>query len=167
MDNQTIGFSECITIAADGVFYVGVGVDDYATIKVDGNIVVQMDVLAMNAFIQAHGYPSAVATPFRFWHIYPVTLTAGSHVLEIIGTNLVTVAAMGAEIYNATKAQIIAATSYVDFGPQLIFSTKDFIGSPVQSGSSGIGYSCPNGFSLKYCESPIVCVRTLTTPILY
>lgn len=167
---QTIGFAVCIDAPEDGIYYVGIGVDDLATIKVDGNIVLQMDITAMYTYLAANGYPLASAltgVPFRFWNVYPIFLNKGFRVLEIIATDLLSPAALGAEVYEATSAEIQAATSYGDLGSKLIFSTKNFIGMPVQIGSDGIGYTCPSGFSLKYCDSPISCVRVLRTPVLY
>jgi hypothetical protein len=169
--SQTIGFATCLNILTAGTYYVGVGADNYATIKLNGVTVLNMDPTAMTTFLAANGYPLATSHPgevaHRFWHLYPVELLTGIQVLEVIGTNTGSVAAMGTEIYNATSAEIQAATSYVDLGSQLIFSTKDEIGNPVQLGSDGIGFTCPVGFSLRPCFSPVDCVRILTTPVLY
>lgn len=164
---QTIGYSACITLDEPGTYYVGAAADNYSSIYLDGNLLLQMDPVAMSTFLAANGYPLATTYPtestFRFWHIYPVQLQAGTQVLEIIGTNTGSIAAMGAEIYSASAAEIISATSYVDLGSDLIFSTKDVIGDPVQSGSDGIGYSCPVGYSLVLCDGPAYCTQTLTT----
>jgi hypothetical protein len=165
--NQTLGYSVCITVAVDTIMYVGMGMDNFGIIRLDGvNIVVQ-DVTALQTQYNAI-YPGiGPAVTFKIWHIYPVLFIAGSHALEIVGTNVSGVAAMGCEVYNLSPAAIAAATSYGSMGAGLIFSSKDYIGMPVQLGSNGIGYSCPPGFSLKYCDSPITCVRTITTPVLY
>jgi hypothetical protein len=72
-----------------------------------------MDPVAMADYFDTHGFPGiGEDLTFKFWHIYPVNLSAGDHVIEIIGHNDASVAAMGAEIYNLTSAQIQAATSY-------------------------------------------------------
>lgn len=171
LSNQTIGYAVCIDVEEAGIYYVGVGVDNYVTIRVNGVTVLDMDTSAMTAYLAANGYPLSTTYPgevtFRFWHIYPIQLMAGTQVIEIIGVNTGSIAAMGVEIYKATSSEIQSATSYVDLGAALIFSTKDEIGSDVQLGSDGIGYSCPTGFSLRPCASPVDCVRILTTPILY
>jgi hypothetical protein len=62
---------------------------------------------------------------------------------------------LGAEIYNNTAAELIAATSYADLN--LIFSTKDYVGQPVQLGTDDLGYTCPSGYSLAACVEPYVC----------
>lgn len=173
MGPQTVGFSVCANLPANGTYYVGLGCDDFGQIKIDGTTIVMQDRAALGAFLQANGYPmlNPAGVCFDFFHIYPVALTAGSHVLEIIGNNVSGstpgAADLACEVYDLTPAQIAAATSYADMGAGLIFSSKDFVGMPIQLGSGGIGYSCPNGFALKFCDSPIVCVKTISTPILY
>lgn len=166
--SQTIGFSVCVTVPLDGVYYIGTGSDNYTSINVDSINIITMDPVAMGAYLSANGYPGVgVESTFRFWHIYPVFLNAGTHILEVIGNNISSVASIGVEIYNASSSDLQAATSYIGLGAKLIFSSKDFIGSPIQLGSDGIGYSCPSGYALDLCGSPIVCTRFVKTPILY
>lgn len=163
---QTVGFTVCVTLPEQTTYYVGCGADNWITIKVDGNVVVDMDASAMGIFLAANGYPAAsIDAPYRFWHIYPLVLNAGDRVIEIVGNNEVAPppnpAAMGVEIYNSTQAEIETATSYGDFGADLIFSSKDYIGQPVQVGSDGFGYTCPSGYSLVLCDGPAYCTQTL------
>lgn len=173
---QQIGFSVCIEAPEDGTYYVALGCDDIGQVNVDGATIVLQDRAALETYIQAHGYsypggldPAQVT--FNFWYIYPIFLTKGSHVVELIGNNTSGTipggASIGCEIYLLTPSEIAAATSYADMGVGLIFSSKDYIGRPIQLGTGGIGYTCPSGYSLKYCDSPIVCVKTITTPVLY
>ena len=163
-DGQTIGFSICITAPIAGTYYVGTAGDNFNSIFIDGVNVITQDPLAIATYLNSHGYGGlSTEVTFRFWHVYPVMLTAGSHVLEVIGNNISDVASMGAEIYNAKSADLHAATSYIALGSKLIFSTKDFIGQPVQIGSGGIGYSCPAGTSLVLCDGSPFCRQTLTT----
>lgn len=162
-NDQDVGFAVCITVPTTGTYYVGTGADNWSIIRLDGNTVVEMDPTAMAAYLNTHGFPGiGVDLAFKFWHIYPISLSAGDHVIEIIGHNVSSVAAMGAEIYNLTSAQIQAATSYVAMGSGLVFSTKDEIGEDVQVGSGGIGYTCPTDYSLVLCEGPAFCRQILT-----
>lgn len=163
MDNQTLGFTQCVTLPENGIYYIGVGVDNYASIYVDGNLVLQMDATAMGVYWSANGYPGlGPEGTFRFWNIYPISLSAGNHVLEVIGTNISGIATLGTEIYDTTKAGLISATSYTDLGSSLIFSTKNVIGESVQVGNGGFGYTCPSGYSLVLCDGPAFCTQTLT-----
>lgn len=157
--NQDIGFGVCIEITETKTYYVAIACDNYGIIKLDGVTIVQQNVAALAA-----QYPLAgLLVTFRIFHIYPVELTAGSHILEMFGHNDSGTAALGCEIYNNTSAEIAAATSYS--GLNLVFSSKDYFGQQVQIGSGG--YTCPSGYSLKTCESPFVCSRILTTPVLF
>lgn len=156
---QTIGFGICITIPTEKVYYVGIGCDNYGIIKLDGVTLLQQDPAGLAA-----QYGVGPASTFKIWHIYPVELTAGPHFLEIIGYNDSGPAALGCEVYDATPAELNAATSYAALGSKLIFSSKDFIGQTIQLGSDGIGYTCPAGYSLSSCDGPTpVCKRILTT----
>lgn len=164
--NQTIGFSVCIVAPVTGTYYVGIGSDNFASIFLDSINVLNMNAAAMGVYLSAHGYAGVgVESTFRFWHIYPIVIPAGTHVLELIGNNVTSVASLGAEVYENTSADLIAATSYGALN--LIFSTKNYIGLPIQEGNMNIGYSCPVGYALSLCSSPIVCIKTVTTPILY
>lgn len=157
--DQTVGFSRCIDITETKTYYIGIACDNRATINLDGTTIVSQNEAAVNAQFGITG------ACFKVWSIFPVTMAAGSHVIELIGYNVSSSAALGAEIYDNTPAEIIAATSYGDLN--LIFSTKDYIGMAVPIGSGGIGYSCAAGFSLSICDSPIVCKRTIVTNVLY
>jgi hypothetical protein len=173
---QTVGFSVCIDIPTDGVYYIGMGCDDFGQINIDGVTVLMQDKTALIAYFDANGYPTPIGLDpqqigFNFWYIYPVTLIGGSHVIEIIGNNssgtLPGAADLGCEVYNLTPAEISAATSYASMGAGLVFSSKNYVGMPIQLGSGGAGYSCPAGYSLKFCDSPPGCVQIVTTPVLY
>lgn len=150
LSDQQIGFSVCINVPETKNYYIAVGADNYAIVKVDGVTILSQNRTAMDA---QYGTPGG-SGPLRVWAIYPIVLSAGTRVLELIGVNgpepIPNPAAIGAEIYNNTSAEIISATSYADLN--LIFSTKDYIGQPIQIGTDGIGYSCPDDYSLVMCD---------------
>jgi hypothetical protein len=156
--NQDIGFSVCINIEESKTYYVGIACDNYGIIKLDGTALVTQDVAALDIEYPQCG---ALSSTFKIWHIYPVDLTAGFHILEVIGHNVSAFAAMGAEVYDNTEAEIRAATSYGQLN--LIFSSKDYVGQPVQIGTDDAGYTCPDGYALNSCDTPYVCVQILTT----
>lgn len=159
MNNQDIGFAVCIEIPETKTYHVGIGCDNFAIIKVNGEIVVQQNEAAIDA---QYGN---VGSCFKVFHIYPVVIPAGSTIIELIGHNVSSAAGLACEIYDNTAAEIAAATGYG--GLNMIFRSADYIGQPVVLGTGGLGFSCPAGYSLRACESPISCVRLLTTPILY
>lgn len=166
-DNQDVGFTICINALVAGTYYVGCFADNYIIIDVDGTNIITMDPTAMASFLSTNGFPGQDdQVTFRWWHIYPITLSAGFHVINVTGHNDAIPAAMGVEVYNLTSAQIQAATSYPSMGTDLLFSSMNFIGQPVQIGTGGIGYTCPSGYSLVLCNGPAYCTQTLTTPVI-
>jgi hypothetical protein len=161
MDNQEVGFGVCLDFTEDTTVYIGIGCDNYGIIQLDGAVVIQQDPVVL-----AIEYPSAGSLVcFRIWHIYPVLIPAGSHILELIGFNVSGPAALGVEVYNNTAAEIAAATDYT--GLNLIFSSKNYVGQPVQIGTGNVGYTCPATYALQTCSSPFQCVKIVTTPVIY
>jgi hypothetical protein len=59
---------------------------------------------------------------FKYWHIYPVTIFEGDHILELYGLNNSDDAGFGCEIYNNTAQQLITATTLNDLN--IIFSSS-------------------------------------------
>lgn len=157
--DQQVGFAVCINIAETKTYYVGIGCDNMGIIKLDGVTLITQSQSALDTQY------SAVGASFKVWHIYPVIIQAGVHILELIGYNVSGAAALGCEVYDNTSAEIIAATSYANLN--LIFSSKDYVGKPVQIGSNGIGYTCPADYVLNYCGSPVTCRKLVTVPVLY
>lgn len=155
--DQDLGFSVCVDLATTSLYYIGMAADNRCRIVIDGVVIVDQDVGEL-----ADNYPPGDdRVSFQIWFIYPVTLSAGPHIIELIGHNDGGPGAMGAEVYHNTAAELMAATSYDDL--DLIFSTKDYIGQPVQLGNNGVGYTCPGGYSLAACADPVVCRRIITT----
>lgn len=153
--NQDIGFSICVNIVTPQTYYIAFGCDNYGILRIDGNTIIQQDPTALDS---QYGI---IGAPFHVWHIYPVDLTVGQHIIEMVGHNVAPPAAIGAEIYQNTISEITAATSYGMLN--VIFSTKDYVGEDVQLGTDGVGYTCPTGYSLVFCEGPAFCRQVLTT----
>jgi hypothetical protein len=143
--NQDVGFSTCFNVATTQTFYIGMGADNSARITLDGVTILNQDVSTMAAQL---GSDAQIA--FKYWFIYPVTMTAGQHIMEVIGHNVSSVAGVGIEIYNNTATEIKAATSYA--GLNIFFTSANKVGDPVDLGNGGIGYTCPAGWSLVTCD---------------
>lgn len=154
-DDQDVGFSICLELLTSKQYYIGIGCDNYGIIKLDGITIVSQNESAIESQYAIGG------ACFKVWHIYPIQIAAGPHILEILGHNIGSVAGMGAEIYDNTAGEIADATSYGDLN--LIFSTKDHIGEDVSLGTDG--YSCPPDYALT-CESTPQCVQIITTPLI-
>jgi hypothetical protein len=167
--NQLVGFSYCFDLTESKVYYIGAGADNAVLIRLDGVDIVDMDEAAITSYLYTEYSIVDVSymAPYTFWHIYPVTIPAGPHILEVIGRNGSVVGinpgTIGIEIYDNTPSELMAATNIADL--DIIFSTESIrSGAPLQIGSDGVGYTCPDGYSLDSCEEPYTCKRLLTTP---
>lgn len=136
-NGQQIGFAVCINIGADKTYYVGFGVDNYTTIRVDGTPVMAMDLVED-------------ANTFRYWQVYPVVIKKGFHVLEVIGNNVSSIAAVGVQIYDATVAQLLGVTSQSELNPYLIFDSADVIGDYHTLGDGA--YDISSDSALVLCD---------------
>ena len=105
--NQSIGFTVCVNVPVAGTYYVGTAGDNYSTIALDGDSIIVIDPATMSTYLNANGYGGlSTEVAFRFWFIYPVNLTAGEHVIEVIGLNIAGPASIGAEIYTMLLQEI-------------------------------------------------------------
>ena len=111
--NQWIRIDRTITAPASKTYYIGIAADNAFRVIIDGVLRFQM-------------VTNKLAIAYRVWHILPITITAGTHSLNIDALDQGAPGVMGAEIYDNTSAEISAATSYNDLN--LIFSTRDMVG---------------------------------------
>ncbi len=146
--NTWIGYSAMITAPESKIYYVGLGGDNFARFKVDGQLKVEFSNPGPNNTYYAEN--------FRYWHIYPVFLTAGNHFVEISGKNETnTVASFGCEVYNNTKTEIMNSTT--SSPPNILFSTRQLFAPPVATCGvstnvyeiSGGCKTCPTGYALN------------------
>lgn len=175
---QSIGFSVFLDIQVPKTYYIGVGCDNYASISLNGEIILQQDANAIGSGMLGLDGFWVDRSLFNYWFIYPVDLVAGKNVLEIFGVNTSGLySAVGVEVYDASKNTIMNTTSDLDLGDKLIFRAKDEVGSNVAyeySPSDGYhGYTCPDGYSLvadtvPYCmkKSVILCGQLIADPPL-
>ncbi|MFZ2125378.1 MAG: hypothetical protein WAV01_02015 [Candidatus Saccharimonadales bacterium] len=155
---QTVGFSFCFNVEKGKILYVGFGIDNYGSIKINGELVLQQDNVAITG---QFGFGCLEA-----WFIYPIYFPEGNNVIEIYGTNLMptqvgNVAAIGAVIYDATKADLIAATSDASLGAKILWKSTDVLGNQAvyeKSEEHGYhGYTCPEGYAINDCGETVVC----------
>jgi hypothetical protein len=135
--NVWIGFSRVINVSETKTYYVGLGADNQFRLLINGEVVVQ-DLL---------NDPEN----FKIWHIFPVVLTRGQHIIEMQAMNTSSSATFGAEIYDNTAAELAAATSYGDI--DTVFSTRNMLGQYLHQGN----YSCPAGYALNTDSTPYSC----------
>jgi hypothetical protein len=150
--NTWIGFDKCLIIDETKTYYLGIAADDYYRVSLDGNVILQ-DVIGSDTF-------------FHF-HIFPINLTAGTHLLKVEGKNAGGQACFAAEIYdlsNKPSGQTVvqflnAQTDYSNIIK--IFSTGD------QTQFTSNLYTCQAGYTLTNtdCGTQPTCTKILTAPL--
>jgi hypothetical protein len=154
---EYIGFSRTFNLSVAKTVYIGMAADNLCKVKINGA-----------TFIQQVGDDTppdtgpATGINFNYWHIYPVALSAGTHIIELLALNQGSQAIMGLEIYDNTEAQILAANSEGELA--FLFSTKDMNCQPFNNGTTA-GYSCADPtYSLNTEEAPPICTKVEYTP---
>lgn len=131
-NNEYIGFSRKVTVPSAKTVYVGMAGDNAIRIIVNGVTLIDTQNIS--------GGPN-----FNYWNIYPVDLLAGDNYIEVYGMNTGGVAGFGAEIYDMTQAQLVAATNVGQLN--LLFSTANIVGEAFDLGQTQ-GWHCAAGWSL-------------------
>lgn len=127
----TLGLCTTIQVPTSKIYYVGLGGDNVGNFKVNGQPVVDQPF----GRIQAN---------FKYWHIYPVYLSAGPNIIELQNTNLNQYGTFAGEIYNVTLNQLVTATQESDLN--IIFTTKTYRQGQVNQNSPFCtSYNCPVG----------------------
>ena len=114
------------------------------------------------------GYPNS----FKIWHMFPITLPAGVHTLQLSGMDFGTPSAFGAEIYDISEANMMTlmanpTLTNADLQPFIIFSSSDLVTTPpliIGSPLSPVTWTCPDGYTLTGCFGVPSCVTELTAP---
>jgi len=133
----TLGFCATVEVPSTKVYYVGIAGDNSTIIKINSNTVVQQPE-------QISGVPPT--TNFNYWHIYPVQLNSGTNIIEIQCTNVGSIGAFAAEIYDNTLGQLTTTTS--ESSLNILFTTKDYrVGGPKENEGFCTNILCPEGYS--------------------
>jgi len=157
--NQKIGFSFCFNVEKGKILYLALCVDDWATVKINGESILEQNEPAIEAQFG-----------FRFYQalfIYPIYFPPGNNVIEIFAWNRpwtlpsANPAAFGAAIYDATKADLIAAKSDADLAGKILWTSLEMLNKPLiyeySEGHGYHGYTCPEGYALNSCGEAVVC----------
>lgn len=180
-DNQPIGFSIPVFLPTAKTYLVAIAGDNKVQISLNGIVIVDQDPTAMAASIGTQLPVFAgqgIAVAFKFWHVYPVALPAGNSYIGLQGVNFGGAAGFGAEIYDNTIADLVAAqldpayiaspgtfptTSNHYSNLNLIFSTRAGRNVNFTSGVNN-AYSCPGGGGLDPTQTPPQCVVINSIP---
>lgn len=145
-----IGFDVCINIQTTKTYYVAIAADNFYRFSLDGLII--LSDLRNDSEV------------FNYLHIYPVTITAGSHILRLEGFNSQGFAGFGCEIFDLDNRGSLSVidflnqqTSYTNLN--VVFTTRG-----VTQFSSNI-FTCPEGYDqINPTCNQVMCTRTNYVP---
>lgn len=154
-----LGFSTCLSgITGGKTYYVGIGADNEYKLVLDG-------IEVLNTLT---GGLSGDTDHFRFWSVYPITLSQGNHTLELYGLDHGFQAGFGMEVYDNTLSELTGATKLSDIN--IIFSSSGFTSADVSQDLSGnylsSGYTCPSGFVYSTCSGTCIDYEFCYAPTL-
>lgn len=168
-DGEWLTVKFCIELTETKDYVLGIGGDNQVKISINSTPAVNLW-----ASTSPSGSPITGETePFRYWHMFPITLSAGSNVIELSGYNISSNAAFGAEIYDIpiptlTSLMINDTISPTDFENEyVVFSTKDLVATPpllIAAPGETINWSCPPGYSFTDCFGVTSCIINNTVP---
>jgi len=147
--NEWIGFSRCLNIAEAGSYVIGIGADNLVRTRLNGQPLFTIDLNNISNALH----------PYRYMHLLPVTLPAGTNIIELEAMNLGGPAAFVAEIYGpftAAEVQDDASMSVLDYANNVVWSTGDQLGSTFDTGTNS-GWSCEDGAALDLCGDAATC----------
>lgn len=145
--SEWIGHTFCADVDEERVFYLGFG----STVKL--RIYLNEQLIHLSDHTTSPGY--------KRWQILPITLSPGLNRVLVEGRTDVSVPlpSFGAELYDCTLAQLLAATS-AEINPYIVFSTESRSGDNFDTGEDS-GYDCDTGFNLENCSGTRSCVQRL------
>ena len=110
-------------------YFIGVGCDNYAEVYLDGILKVGQTA------------NRGSTDNFKYWHIYPINITAGVHLLRVQGVNnaggVSNPGSVGIEVYNNTAGELATVIgnspngSSTPSGLNVLYSSKDYRGAGV------------------------------------
>jgi len=156
---EWIGFTSEIDSNTTETYLIGIGSEDYFRVKLNGDLIIDMDPLN---FVNVTSY-TPLPLPSATWSVFPITLNSGKNFLELEGYSSNGRASFGAEIYTGNVATLSGITSQGVLSTYTVFSTAGLVGQ--QFTNAGIsGQSCPSGYVLNTSSSPYYCVKVRRSP---
>jgi hypothetical protein len=132
---EWIGFARQVTTSVAKTVYIGMAADNMFRFALNGVDVVNNTGNTLGG------------SNFNFWNIYPVLLPAGVNFIEMYGKNSGGPGGFGVEIYDCTRAQLLAVTTEAELNAYIIFSSRDVRGQTFDLGVT-VGYNCNPGWVL-------------------
>jgi hypothetical protein len=186
--NQWLPVEFCINLPASKTYIFAIAGDNQIRASITSTTfmggVTNFNLVNLWASYNPSGTPTdvAVSRTFSIWHMFPITLPVGSHILQLQGMDFGPVAAFGAEIYDIpvgnpgdvwpadqTMQAFLASTTVTlaDLAPFLAFTTEQLIQTPpllVADFGETITWTCPDGSPVDFCNGAPQCIVTDSIP---
>lgn len=186
--NQWLPVEFCINIPNSKTYIFAIAGDNQVRASITSTTfmggVTNFDLVNLWASFNPSGVPTStgVTRTFTLWHMFPITLPAGNHILQLQGMDFGIPASFGAEIYDIpvgspgdvwpidqTMHAFITSTSVTtaDLAPFIVFSTQELIQTPpllIPAFGETITWTCPDGESIDFCNGVPQCVTTDSVP---
>ena len=145
----------CLNVPITKQYCIGIAGDNEVKIYIDG--ILHVYLTARNT----GGAPDAdITVPFTSWHVFPITLPAGTRNIRLCGRNHNAFSGFAGEVYDLTLSELtslgflipVGSPTAVDCGtlegaldPYILFSTLDYIGEQIPIPGTSGQYFCPDG----------------------
>lgn len=162
LEQTELGFDFCVDITEEKQYMIGIAGDNKVKLYIDGVLAVFLDACT-----------SSETTPFNYWHVFPVTLTAGQHIIRLVGININNQASFGGEIYDidfttfdslltTPQSMVDCGNQPIDLEPYILFSTEQALAGEVVDPAWPGEWTCPDGSTLDTCGTGATCLVTET-----
>jgi hypothetical protein len=173
--NTWVTFEFCVVVPEEKEYVLAIAGDNQVRIRINspafGGLV---DVVTLLADDNPSGavIDPFIVEPFKTWHMFPITLPPGIHIIIMDGISPDLPRTVGAEIYNRTRDEMLAlmtlGATVADLEPHILFSTKNLLQLPPLTvagfGSTGI-WSCPDPTTtFSECYGVPACILTTNVP---
>lgn len=171
VSQAVVSLDFCVEVQTTKQYLIGIAGDNEVVLYIDG--VLQVYLRAQTQY-DSQGNPvppgqsfSISTRPFNYWHVFPVTLTSGQHILTLQGINESSDDAFGAEVYDISLQDFQnqftnpavgpgdCGNAEGDIDPYIIFSTGDFVNvtppAQIPDLSQPGEWSCPDGSVPNVC----------------
>lgn len=133
LEGAKVGIRACFTVEEAGTYYLGSGATGGLEVRIDGTLVNTLSASGLSD-------ENSIDNPMSYWHLKPVTLTAGKHEIDILGDatpypppqqgmqlmmSVGSFPLMGVDIYKSTQQELLSWQGAT--GPQMIFSTSNLV----------------------------------------
>jgi len=186
--NQWLPVEFCINIPTEQTYIFAIAGDNQIRASITSTTfmggVTNFNLVNLWGSFNPSGTPTStgVTRTFSLWHMFPITLPAGSHILQLQGMDFGTPAAFGAEIYNIpvgnpgdvwpidqTMRGFMASTTVTqaDLAPFIAFTTNQLVQTPpllIAAFGETITWSCLDGSPVDFCNGAPQCTVTDSIP---